>query len=290
MPDLHLGIRTHALDKENIEPIPGQLAAVFGDHAILAENGVHGILVHEFHFLGGGIQIRIEGEIMLGEASAADPGHDRRAGSAGGWLIGFHHIVQQIIKDVPGIDGHFIEFRHDAVDSEGLVAQLPGFHDLAGRLARRGIGAHMGQIAGRHIPALSIRAGHLIPGRSSFRKDNDLRPLFVFPQDFVLRAGAGAQAQRVAVGGHLVDHSAAARLRGHGYLRRHGGGYRRAEDIALGEPAPLPGIIQRMNQRQLVLAVQGFRYPRRFRGDRAEAIGREIGTSGFIYADHGNSL
>ena len=67
-PDLHVGIRTNALDKENVEPVTGQLCAVFIGKAALAQQCFDGIDILNQHILGGGRQIGVEGEVMLRQA------------------------------------------------------------------------------------------------------------------------------------------------------------------------------------------------------------------------------
>ena len=44
-----------------------------------------------------------------------------------------------------GIDGNLVKLRHDAVDAEGLVAQLARFNHVVDRLALSGcdLGAHI---------------------------------------------------------------------------------------------------------------------------------------------------
>ena len=53
-PYLHVGIRANALDKENVEPVTGQLRAVFIGQAALAQQGFNGIDILDQHIFGGG--------------------------------------------------------------------------------------------------------------------------------------------------------------------------------------------------------------------------------------------
>ena len=73
------------------------------------------------------------------------------------------------------------------------------------------------------------------------------------------------------------------------YLRRHGGGHGRAEDIALGEPCPLAVVVNGVNERQLILAVERFGNGTGLRLDQPQTIGGEVRAVGRIHADHGQS-
>ena len=63
---------------------------------------------------------------MLGQAAVRNALHDGGADSIGGGLDLLDHVVQQIVEDVPGIHRDFIQFRHNTIDAEGLIAQLAG--------------------------------------------------------------------------------------------------------------------------------------------------------------------
>ena len=52
---------------------------------------------------------------------------------------------------------------------------------------------------GGHIPMLTIRAGDFVPAGCGLRQHDDLCAFLVLSEYFVLRAGTGAQAQRIAV-------------------------------------------------------------------------------------------
>ena len=67
-PDLHVGIRANALDKENVEPITGQLRTIFVSETALAQQSLDWIDILNQHILGGGRQIGVEGEVMLRQA------------------------------------------------------------------------------------------------------------------------------------------------------------------------------------------------------------------------------
>ena len=67
--DLDVGVAAHALHDEGVEPVSLQLSAVLLDDAIAAQQAVHGILVLEGHFLGGGCQVGVEGKVMLRQAA-----------------------------------------------------------------------------------------------------------------------------------------------------------------------------------------------------------------------------
>ena len=133
------------LNEEHVEPVPRQLAAVLLHEAAVAEDGVHGVDVLEFHLFGGGVEVGIEGEIVLRKAAAGDALRHICAGGRGRRLILADHVVHEVIEHMAGIHGDLVEFRHDAVDAEGLVAQLAGFHHFVDRLALTGrdLGAHI---------------------------------------------------------------------------------------------------------------------------------------------------
>ena len=65
--DLDVGVAAHALYHKHVEPVPLQFAGILRHNALIAEQDVHGILVLVEHLLGGGGQVGIEGEVMLGE-------------------------------------------------------------------------------------------------------------------------------------------------------------------------------------------------------------------------------
>ena len=67
LPDLDIGIAADALHHEHVKPVPLQLAAVLLHDAAVPEQDVHGILVFIGDLLGGGGQVGIEGEVMLGQ-------------------------------------------------------------------------------------------------------------------------------------------------------------------------------------------------------------------------------
>ena len=185
------------------------------------------------------------------------------------------------------ISGHLVELGHHPVDAEGLVAQLPGFNDLPGGIRILGSIAHKGQGRGRHVAPLSIRADDLPQRVGGLLQHDDLLALLVFAELFVLRLQAGAQHQRVALGVHLVDGLALAHgLVSQCHLGRFGGGYRGADDVALHQPVPLPSVVQRMNDLQLILAVERFLHQRRRWRDSAQTVAGEIGAIRRIDTEH----
>ena len=77
LPDLNILVTSHAPDQKHIEPVPGQLCFVLLYQSALAQKGFHGVDVFPFHLIRCGIQIRIEGEVMLRPAFRCDLLHDR---------------------------------------------------------------------------------------------------------------------------------------------------------------------------------------------------------------------
>ena len=59
---------------------------------------------------------------MLGQASVRYALHNRGADRIRGGLDLLDHVVQQIIEDMPGIHSDLIQFRHNTIDAEGLIA------------------------------------------------------------------------------------------------------------------------------------------------------------------------
>ena len=77
LPDLYIPVAADTPDQKHIEPVPGQLSLVLFHQSALAQKGFHGIDVFPFHLIRSGIQIRIEGEIVLRLAFCRDLLHDR---------------------------------------------------------------------------------------------------------------------------------------------------------------------------------------------------------------------
>ena len=145
LPDLHVGVAAYALDEEHVKPVPRQLAAVLFHEAAVAEDGVHGVDIFKDHFLGGAVEIGIEGEIVLRKTAAGDALHHICPSSRSRRLIFTDHVVHKVVEHMTGVDGDLVKLRHDAVDAEGLLAQLPGFNHFIDRLALTGrdLGAHI---------------------------------------------------------------------------------------------------------------------------------------------------
>ena len=135
----------------------------------------------------------------------------------------------------------------------------------------------------------SVRAGYFIPRGCGFRQYNDLCAFFVFPEDFIFCSGTGAQAQRITGCTDLVYPCGTLRRCGYIDLRRHGSRYRRTDDTALHQTLPFLRIIQRMNQRQFIFAVQRFCDRTGRRRNRTNAVGREISAIGGIDTDRDES-
>ena len=167
-PNLHFRILPDALYQEGVEPVPSQFAAVLLNNSIAAEDRVYGIHVLQLHFLSRALEIRIEGEAVFREAGGGDCLHDRSPRCGGRWLDGPDHIVEQIIENVPGIHCDFGKLRHNAVDTEGLIPELPGLHNRVRRGARRALGVIEHQIFRGEPAVLSVRRRAFIPGLVCF--------------------------------------------------------------------------------------------------------------------------
>ena len=70
---------------------------------------------------------------------------------------------------------------------------------------------------------------------------------------------------------------------------RHPGGNRNTQDRVFGKPSPFACLVDGVDQRYLIFAVQRFRNLRRQRCQGAVAVGGEVGAVGGIDADHGVS-
>ena len=110
---------------------------------------------------------------------------------------------------MPGVDGDFVQLRHQAVNAKGLIPQLTGLNHLIAeahiRLYRLGFRALESQILAGHIAVLAVRSGHLIPAGRSLVQHNDLAALFVLAENFVICARSRTQMQRPALRGDLID-------------------------------------------------------------------------------------
>ena len=186
------------------------------------------------------------------------------------------------------ISGYLVELRDNTVDAEGLVAQLPGFEHLPGGIRKVRRVPHESKRRCGHIPALTVLAHDLPQCVGGLFQHYDFLALLVLAELFVLGLQAGAQHQRIALGVHLVDGLALAHgLVGQRHLGRFGSGHRGADDVALHQPVPLPGVVQRMNDLQLILAVERFLHQRRRWQDSAQTVAGEISAVRGIDTKHG---
>ena len=225
---------------------------------------------------------------MLGQTRGGDTLYDGSPRLGGRGLQRLDHIVEQIVKNVPGIDRDLVQLRHDAIDAKRLIPQHLRLHDFADGGRRRAFHAHTGQILLRHVSALPVRAGDLVPVGCGLFQHDDLRSFFVFSENPILRSRPGAQPQRVAPGGHAIDHGAAGGLRFHPiHARRHGRRHGRAENAPLAEPLPFTEFVNIVHQRKLPFAVQRFGDAAAHGRDRAEAVVGKVGAVGRIYTDQG---
>lgn len=127
---------------------------------------------------------------------------------------------------------------------------------------------------------LAIRAGDFIPTGVRFVQYDDLGFLRILTENPVIRTRAGAQAQRIALGGHLVDQDVVngglVLLGDKAHLRGHGSGHRRSEDTSFSEACPFAIHINGVDERQLPLSVQGFRNSAGLGNDDAQTVVGEI--------------
>ena len=178
---------------------------------------------------------------MAGQARPRQALNDGSPHRRGRGLQGLYHVVEQIIKKVPGIDRDLVQLRNNAIDAKGLISQLSGLDDLIVkahiRLYRLRFRALEGQVLTGHIAVLAVRSRDLIPAGRGLVQYNDLAALFVFAENFIICARSRTQMQWAALRGDLIDlHIVGAGL----ILLRHqidagchGGGHRRTEDAAL---------------------------------------------------------
>ena len=291
LPDLDVRIRADALHEIHVEPVPRQFPRVFFRRAAFAQQCFYRIDIFPLDLLRRALQIRIERKPMLGQTRGGDTLYDGSPRLGGRGLQRLNHVVEEIVKNVPGVDRDLVQLRHDAVDAKRLIPQHLRLHDFAHGSRRRAFRAHAGQILRRHISTLPVRAGDLVPVARGLFQHDDLRSLFVFSENPILRSRTGAQPQRIAPGGHAIDHGAAGGLRLHLiHARRHGRRHGRAENAPLAEPRPLAEFVNIVHQRKLPLAVQRFGHSAGHRHDRAEAVVGKIGAVGFVYANQARNL
>ena len=297
LPDLHVGIHAHAFDQKHIEPVPGQFRAVFVHQPAFAQQGVHRIDVFKAHVLRRGGQVGIKGEAVPGQAGGRYALSHRRADDGGRWLKFADHVVQQVVEDVACVDRDPGEVRYDTVDAEGLVTQLTWLDYLVLKadvhLRALLFRSRVGQVLGGHIAVPTVRAGDLVPGGRRLADQDNLRAFFVFGEDLIVGARAGAQAQRIPLGGHGVDlHVVGLRLvllRHQIHLRRHGGGHGRTQNVALAQPRPFSVLVDGMHERQLPLAIERFGHRAGLRLHHAQTVAREVGAVGGIDTNQGFS-
>ena len=162
-PDLNVGIPAYPLHHEYVEPVPEQLPAVPGDKAFVSQQRVHRVYVFENCFLAGCGQIGVKSEIMREKALMRQRIHDRSAGLGIGWPVILDHVVQEIVKQMPGVNRDTVQFRHDAVYSEGLVPDLSFFYDGSDGLRYAALRSVILEVLGGHVSVLAVRSGHLVP-------------------------------------------------------------------------------------------------------------------------------
>ena len=234
---------------------------------------------------------------MAGQARSGNALSDGSPHRRGRGLQGLDHVVEQIIENVPGINRDLVQLRHNAVDTERLISQLAGLNDLIAkahiRLYRLRFRALKGQVLRSHIAMLAVRSGHLIPAGCGFVEHNNLAAFFVLSEDFVICSRTGAQMQRAAFRGDLIDlHIVGAGLvllGDQANAGSHGGGHRCTKDAALRKPRPFTALVDVVHQRKLPFAVQRFAHDAAHGRDHAEAITRKVGAVGGIYTDQEKS-
>ena len=234
---------------------------------------------------------------MAGQARPRQALNDRSPHRRGRGLQGLYHVVEQIIKNVAGIDRDLVQLRDDAIDAKGLISQLSGLDDLIVKahvgLYRLRFCALKGQVLTGHIAVLAVRSGHLIPAGCGFVEHDDLAALFVLAQDAAIRARTGTQVQRPTLGRDLIDlHIVGAGLvllGDQANAGRHGGGHRRSQDAALRKPCPFTALVDVMHQRKLPFTVQGFGNGAGHGRDRADSVVGKVGAVSRIYTDQGKS-
>ena len=150
-----------------------------------------------------------------------------------------------------------------------------------------------GQVLTGHIAVLAVRSSHLIPAGCGFIEYDNLATLFVLAQDAVIRARAGAQVQRPAFRGDLINlHVVGAGLvllGDQAHARCHGGGHRCSQNAAFRKSRPFAALVNVMHQRKLPLAVQRFGHGAAHGHDRAKAIVGKVCAVGRIDANYGQS-
>ena len=123
---------------------------------------------------------------MLGQTSVRNTLHYGCAYSIRRRLHAFNHVVQQIIEDMPGIHRDLIQFRHNTIDAEGLIAQLACFDHIIAETHIGGrallLSAYIGQVFGGHVAMLAVRAGHFVPADEVFSMTITSVPFLYLPR------------------------------------------------------------------------------------------------------------
>ena len=196
LPDLDVRIRADALHEIHVEPVPRQLSRVFLRCAAFAQQRLYRIDVFPLDLLRRALQIRIERKPMLGQTRGRKVLNDGSPRLGGRGLQRLDHIVEQIVKNMPGINRDLVQLRHDAIDAKRLIPQHLRLHDFAEGSRRSAFRAHTGQILRRHVSALPVRAGDLVPvGSWSFPARRPAFPFCIFQESdtsFPSRSAAAA--------------------------------------------------------------------------------------------------
>ena len=168
-PDLHIRIMAHALNKKHVKPVACQFCCILLDQTTFTEHGFHGVFVLPRHVFRRGREVGVEGEAMSGQAGCRKALYDRSPHRIGRGPQRLNHVVEQVIEHMARVDRHLVQLRHDAVNSERLVTQLPCLNGLIMEsdigLGRTGIRSDVGQVFGGHITVLAVWASDFIPTR-----------------------------------------------------------------------------------------------------------------------------
>ena len=161
LPDLDVGVLAHPLDGIQVVPVPGQFSADLLQQPAFAQERFHGVCVLKAQIFHALREVRVHLEAVRGLAAINDAlRHNGPCGTLHR-LVLVDHVVHKVIGQVPGEGRDLGELRHDAVDPERLVPQLPGRHNLAGCGHVGDLRPDKHQVLAAHPAALAIRGNDL---------------------------------------------------------------------------------------------------------------------------------
>ena len=184
------------------------------------------------------------------------------------------------------IDGDIGHRRHDPVNPKGLIAQDRRLPD---RFLRRRAGrfcADVCQISRPHIAVLPVRRGHFVPLRVRLGNQHHFRIGLVGVYALCALAWLRAKVEPHPACRHLVDFRACLALRAHGHARCFARRNGDAQYSVLLQASEFARLVDWMNERHLVFAIQRLADKAAFRCKRPQAVPAKVCCVRFIDRDH----